>query len=71
MKGEEMPIPFKKTLLVAMAATVLTACKSEPMSLQIAHLNDTHSHFDEQVLQIGLPNEEQLWDENKVSSMKI
>lgn len=54
-----MPIPFNKTLLVAMAATVLTACKSEPMSLQIAHLNDTHSHFDEQVLQIGLPNEEQ------------
>lgn len=54
-----MPIPFKKTLVVAMAATMLTACKNEPMSLRIAHLNDTHSHFDEQLLQIGLPNEEQ------------
>lgn len=52
-----MPIPFKKALFVAFTASLFVGCKSEPLKVQIAHLNDTHSHFDEQLMQLKLPDE--------------
>lgn len=48
---------IKKYLLAAMACGLLAGCKTEePVSLKIAHVNDTHSHFDEEVVKIGLPD---------------
>jgi 5'-nucleotidase len=44
-------------MLIAMACFVLVGCKvDEPISLKIAHVNDTHSHFDEEIMTIGLPD---------------
>lgn len=38
--------------------TLLTGCKfGEPMKVTFAHVGDTHAHFEEQVVQIGLPDQ--------------
>lgn len=50
---------FNKKLLVlaTMACGLMAGCKmNEPLSLKIAHVGDTHAHFDEQAIQIGLPD---------------
>ena len=51
-----------KLLRAAMTAAVALAgvgCKlDKPLSVQIVHVNDTHSHFDEKPMQVGLPNAE-------------
>lgn len=47
----------KIIVLAAMFCGLLAGCKNnEPLSLKIAHVNDTHSHFDEEVMKIGLPD---------------
>lgn len=51
-----------KLLWMAVTAAVAlasTGCKlDDPLTVQIVHVNDTHSHFDEEVTQVGLPNAE-------------
>ncbi|MFA0809518.1 bifunctional metallophosphatase/5'-nucleotidase [Microbulbifer epialgicus] len=49
---------IKKYLLAAFACCgLLTGCKSdEPMSIKITHVNDTHSYFDEEAMQLELPD---------------
>lgn len=43
--------------LIAGAVSMVTGCKENlPVSLKVAHVNDTHGHFDEEVMTIGLPN---------------
>lgn len=48
----------KKILVLAtMVCGLMSGCKmNEPLSLKIAHVGDTHAHFDEQAIQIGLPD---------------
>lgn len=43
--------------LSALLCALLSGCKlDEPMSLKIALVGDTHAHFEEQAVQIGLPD---------------
>jgi 5'-nucleotidase len=47
---------FKKIGLAGVVCSLLAGCHpNEPLSLKIAHVNDTHSHFDEEVMPLGLP----------------
>jgi len=52
---------IKKRLLGVLLLPCLIAIQgcevSEPLTLTIASVNDTHSHFDEDVMQLTLPNE--------------
>lgn len=47
---------FKSIGLGAAVLTLLAGCNlNEPLSLKIVHINDTHSHFDEEFQKLGLP----------------
>lgn len=45
------------TLALFVTLLFLSGCNfDEPLSVRIAHINDTHSHFDEQLMPVGLPD---------------
>ena len=47
---------FNSIGLAAAVLTALAGCNlNKPLSLKIAHVNDTHSHFDESFQKLGLP----------------
>lgn len=47
---------LKNIVIIAFIGSLLAACKQEPLSITIAHVNDTGSHFDEQIVQLSLPD---------------
>ena len=53
-----MFVSLKKFCSLVICLLAISACKekSEPISIEIAHVNDTHSHFDEQLLKLRLPD---------------
>lgn len=55
-----MRTSIKGILVAAVATTILGGCKPyEPLTLQIAHVNDTHAHFDEAAVKLTLPDANQ------------
>ena len=49
---------FRFTFALSFFMLILSGCNfDEPLSVRIAHINDTHSHFDEELTQVGLPDE--------------
>lgn len=48
---------LKAAAVCGLSMAIAGCYNDEPLSLKIAHINDTHSHFDEEILQIGLPDE--------------
>lgn len=46
------------SLLAIFIAVLLSGCNlEEPLSVTVVHVNDTHSSFEEQIKQVGLPDE--------------